>query len=106
MNKPKYRPLFGRVIIERVVTDKIGAVMIPETIAKRHARCEGTVIAVGNTAEGVKVGDHVIFGRNAGAWLDNTYSAVRGPAGPAVKDNDDGTLFICQDEDLLAVVEA
>jgi len=107
MAEPNYRPLFGRVLIRREIHEKVGSVLLPETIAKRHARCEGKVIAKGDTAEGVKVGDHVIFGRNAGAWLDNTYSLAKGINGQTgVKDNDDGTLFICQDEDILAVVEA
>lgn len=107
MKKVSYKPLFGRVLIEREVTSNSGGVIIPETIAKRHARCEGKVIAIGPTAEGVKIGDHVIFGKHAGAWLDNTYSLAKAPNGQVgVKDNEDGTLFICQDEDLLAILEA
>lgn len=107
MPEINYRPLFGRVLIKREVANKSNGVIIPETIAKRHARCEGKVIAKGATAEGVELGDHVIFGRNAGAWLDNTYSMAKTAVGGiGVQDNNDGTLFICQDEDILAVVEA
>lgn len=95
MKKGNYRPLFGRVLIEREVEEKRGSIYIPD--AKRHARSEGKVIAIGDTAEGIKVGDHVIFGRNAGAWLDSTYTGS--------VENDDGKTFICQDEDILAVIE-
>lgn len=91
----KYRPLFGRVLIRREVEEKRGSIILPD--AKRHARCEGVVVRVGETAEGVKEGDRVVFGRHAGAWLDNTYSNGI--------EKDDGTLFICQDEDILCVRE-
>lgn len=43
------------------------------------------------------VGDKVIFGRHSGAWLDATTTGE--------KDNDDGSLFICQDADILAVIK-
>ena len=45
----------------------------------------------------LKVGQKVIFGRHSGAWLDATYGADG-------KENDDGSLFICQDQDILAIV--
>lgn len=93
----KYSPLFGRVLIRREVEEKRGSIILPD--AKRHARSEGTIVAIGPTAdESIKVGQKVIFGRHAGAWLDATYTKGA--------DNDDGTLFICQDEDILAIVEA
>lgn len=91
----KYKPLFGRVVIKREVEEKRGSIILPN--AKRHARSEGIVIAIGPTAEGVEVGDHVIFGRHAGSWLDSSYTGTA--------ENDDGTTFICQDEDILAVIE-
>lgn len=65
--------------------------------AKHHAPCEGTVIAVGPTADGVKVGDRVLFGRQAGAWLD--------AATKTTHEDGEGTLFICTDEDILCKVE-
>lgn len=107
MKKQKFKPLFGRVLIEREVKDKsAGGVILPD--AKRHARCEGKIIAIGPTVdENIKIGQHVIFGKHAGAWLDNTYSLAKTMNGQVgVKDNEDGTLFICQDEDILAIVEA
>ena len=107
---PKYEPKFGRVLIKREIQEQTaGGIIIPDTVAKRNAPCIGTIVALGETAgwtevpydEGNKqqrimnVGDKVIFGRHSGAWLDGTY-----------KDdgNTDGTLFICQDGDILTVI--
>lgn len=106
MTEAKYTPLFARVIIQRKVEEKRGSIILVD--AKRHARSEGVVLAVGPTADkDIQVGDHVIFGKHAGAWLDGTYSEIKDPRGVVgVKDNNDGTLFICMDEDILAKVEA
>jgi len=98
MSKVKYRPLFGRVLIERKVEEKKGSIIIPDTIKKRHAKAEGPVIAIGDTAQGVKVGDRVTFGKHAGAWLDPVYDEKTG-------EEKDGSLYICQDEDILVVHE-
>lgn len=110
----KYQPKFGRVLIKREVIEKTkGGLIIPETAAKRNAACEGVIVALGETAgftesfyeheagglaqhtiQTLKVGNRVIFGRHAGAWLDMKDEA-----------KDDGTLFICQDQDILAVIK-
>lgn len=97
MSECKYTPLFGRVIIKREppMTSK-GGILIPENVQQRHAKSNGVVVAIGEKAEGVKVGDKVIFGRHSGTWLDSTYADKT--------EKDDGTLFMCQDEDILAVV--
>ena len=95
MSDVKYRPLFGRVLIKREIEEKRGSILLPN--AKKHARSEGNVIAVGPTADqSIKIGDHVIFGRHAGTWLDSTYTGAA--------ENEDGTLFLCQDEDILATI--
>jgi co-chaperonin GroES (HSP10) len=104
----KYQPKFGRVLIKRELTSKTaGGVIIPESAAKRNAPCKGQIVALGETAGWTEaygpggelqptltmgVGDRVIFGRHAGAWLDGT-------------SDDDATLFICQDQDILAVIK-
>lgn len=93
----KYKPLFGRVLIKREVEEKKGSIVLPANLQKKHSRCEGVVLAVGPTAEGVKEGDRVIFGKHSGTWLDSTYTGAA--------ENDDGATFICQDEDILAIVE-
>lgn len=100
------KPKFGRVLIKRELKEKsAGGIIIPD--AKRHANSQGTIIAMGETAGLIEidgktqkifdVGNKVIFGRHSGAWLDATYT--NNVAG------DDGTLFICQDADILAVIE-
>lgn len=92
----KYKPTFGRVIIKREIEQITkGGILLPN--AKKHAKLQGVVIAIGPTAEGVKEGDKVFFGKHAGAWLDNTYTGAT--------ENDDGEHFICQDEDILAIIE-
>lgn len=106
----KYQPKFGRVLIERKVEEKKGSIFIPN--AQRHARSEGKIIALGETAgwaetyddkneripvQTLKIGDDVIFGRHSGAWLDETQN-IKGQS------NDDGKLFICQDADILCVI--
>lgn len=102
----KYQPKFGRVIIRREIKAKIGSIFIPD--AKRHARCEGVIVGLGETAgwveipekgyvQTLKIGDNVLFGRHSGAWMDSTYTDKA--------ENDDGTLFICQDADILAIIK-
>ena len=107
-----YRPLFGRVLLEREVLKKVGSIIIPLDQQKRQAICKGKIIALGETAgwtrsydesgeekmvRSINVGDTVSFGRHAGTWLDQSY-------GVAGNEQDDAPYFLCQDEDLLAVI--
>lgn len=109
----KYAPKFGRVLIEREITEKTsGGIIIPGDAAKRHAPCVGKIIGLGETAgwtetykdgesiavQTLEVGQKVIFGRYSGAWLDATYSE-KGEV------REEGKLFICQDQDILAVIK-
>lgn len=97
MSVTNYRPTFGRVLIQRDVDEKRGSIHIPAHLQQRHARNEGIVVALGPTAEGVKVGDKVVFGKHAGTWLDKTYTvSVEATTTP---------FFLCQDEDILLVIE-
>jgi len=105
----KYVPKFGRVLIEREIEKQTkGGIIIPENQAKRHSKCIGKIVALGETAgwaevpgdgykQTLKVGDKVVIGKHSGAWLDGTYVE------PGAN-NEDGTLFICQDADILAVI--
>lgn len=108
-----YRPLFGRVLIEREILKKVGSILIPIEQQKRQAVCMGKIVALGENAgwtrtydqhgeakmiQALHVGDLVSFGRHAGTWLDKSY-------GVAENKNDDAPYFLCQDEDLLAVIE-
>lgn len=108
-----YRPIFGRVLIERDVLKKVGSILIPEEQQKRQAILKGKIVALGETAgwtraydesgqekmvRTIHVGDIVSFGRHAGTWLDKSY-------GVAKENSDDAAFFLCQDDDLLAVIE-
>jgi co-chaperonin GroES (HSP10) len=88
----KYKPVFARVLIERELK-KSSSIIIPDGAAKRNAPSSGVIVALGETAsQTLQVGQKVLFGKHAGAWLDPT------------KEGDDGTLYICQDEDILAII--
>lgn len=106
MESTNLKPKFGRVLIKREVK-KSNGLIIPESAAKRNAPSEGVIIALGENAgwtesftedaqpkivQSLKVGDHVIFGQHAGAWLKSEGSTEE-------------NLFICADEDILAVKE-
>lgn len=108
----KYEPKFGRVLIKREVNKKVGSLLIPDHLQQRHSRCEGVIVALGETAgwtqsydtygnpitlQPLKIGQKVVFGRHSGAWLDATQT-IKG------EDKDDGTLFICQDTDILCAI--
>lgn len=107
------KPKFGRVLIKREIVEQTkGGIILTKDTAKRHATCEGVIVGLGETAgwtetfnndnerisvQTLKIGDKVIFGRHSGAWIDGTYTGD--------KANDDGSLFICQDADILAVIK-
>jgi len=107
-----YRPIFGRVLLERKVLSKVGSIIIPDDQRKRQAVCKGKVVALGCNAGWAKsydetgqekmkreisVGDEVSFGRHAGAWLDSSYGVTENA-------NDDAPYFLCADVDILAVI--
>lgn len=85
----KLEPLFGRVIVKAEgVQQRLKTTLhIPETAKDRYAPEEGEVIATGPTAEGIKVGDKVLWGRYAAKQIPNW---------------DDH--FIMNDEDILGVI--
>lgn len=120
----KYEPKFGRVLIKRELKKKTeGGIILPDSVVKRHAELEGVIVALGETAgwtetylpaididtneithklgpvQTMHVGDRVLFGRHAGAWIDGKKDPKTG------EDTDEGTLFICQDQDILAVIK-
>lgn len=113
------KPKFGRVLIKREkLKSNAGNIIIPESVGKRNAHCEGVIVALGETAgwteipnqgimQTLKIGDRVVFGRHSGAWLDNTFTPAFHPTTKerGLKDNDDGTMFVCQDADIIAVIE-
>ena len=94
------KPLFARVLLERVREEKTeGGIIIPDDVQRRHSKNRCTVVAVGpNCDETVQVGQTVVVGRHAGDWTNE--EGVPGVPPPEVKE-----WFICQDEDILFVVE-
>lgn len=85
----RLEPLFGRVIVraESVEARLKTTLHIPETAKDRYAPEEGQVVAIGPTAEGLEVGDRVLWGRYAAKQIPNW--------------NDH---FIMNDEDVLGVI--
>ena len=84
------KPLFARVLLERpkMVSSRI---YIPESAQKVNAPTRGVVAACGPSCDpSIQPGQTVIFGQHAGAW---------------VKDGAGNEIYICQDEDILAIEE-
>lgn len=86
-----FRPLFGRVLLERPKLEKVGSILIPSSATTAHTPTKGTILACGETCdESVKelVGKKVLFAKYAGDWIK---------AG-------EREFFLCQDEDILGEV--
>lgn len=87
-----FEPVFNRVLLKRPVDKETkGGVIIPEHLTKLRAEKEGVVVAVGNTVEDfIKdlIGNKVLFAKFAGDWIK-------------VGDEE---FYICQEEDILGVV--
>jgi chaperonin GroES len=71
----KIRPLHDRVVVKRVAEDKTspGGIVIPDSAAEKPVRGEVIAVGKGKVLEngerrpvGVKVGDHVLFGKYSG----------------------------------------
>lgn len=83
------QPLFARVIVraEAINTRLKTNLIIPDPVKDRHAPEQGEVIAIGPTAEGLEVGNKVLWGKYAAKpvpWSDE--------------------LWIMNDEDILGVI--
>ena len=96
-------PLFKRVLLQREISEKKGSIYLPKSHQLRHAALKCTVVAIGDdvndevaTNTRISVGDVVIIGKHAGAWLDHD--------GNPVDDPDTAEFYIIQDEDILARV--
>lgn len=89
-----FTPVFDRILVEREIQDKTkGGVILPDSVAKRHAATKGKIVKVGHTADPAiraMVGKEVYFARFSGDWL-------------ALGDTD--RYFILTDEDVLGVAE-
>jgi chaperonin GroES len=96
MSSLNIRPLHDRVIVERIQEEKIGTIVIPDTVGEKPVQAK--VLAVGpgkRTEDGtlnkpdVKVGDKVLFGKYSG-----TEVRVDG------KD-----LLVMREEDIMGILE-
>lgn len=87
------RPVFARIVLRREkLKSKVGSIIIPDVAGAKHAYDHGEIIAVGPTAdETFKPGMTVVFGKYAGTWAKIPGS--------------DDELYICNDEDILCIVE-
>lgn len=88
------KPLFGRVLLRRELVEKTsGGVFIPQDSQKFLSSQVAEVIAVGPTCdETIKPGMKVYIGKHAGDWLK-------------LPQNNTQEFYICQDEDVLGIVE-
>ncbi|MCH9634703.1 MAG: 10 kDa chaperonin [Chlamydiae bacterium] len=84
------KPLGKRILLKRSSAQQTkGGILLPETAQEKPKR--GTVIAVGSSEEGVKVGDEVYFAAYAGSEVS--------------MNNEEGYLILPMDE-VLCVVES
>jgi len=92
------KPLFDLVLLERPRAERIGSILIPRDAQKRHATLRCRVVEKGPTAsESIPIGASVIIGIHTGTWINAD--------GRPVADMSTAEYFICQDTDILAVVE-
>lgn len=99
-NSMKLQPLFARVLLERERVQQIGRIILPDSVADRHASLKCRVLAVGPTCDPeIKelVGKSVLIGKNAGTWLNAD--------GNTVPKADEATFFMVQEQDILCAVE-
>ena len=68
-----FKPLGERLLVERVeeVSTTASGIIIPDSAKDKPS--QGTVIAIGNDVEEIKVGDTIVFGKYSGneITLDN-----------------------------------
>jgi co-chaperonin GroES (HSP10) len=93
------KPLFGRVLLRREKLKTTTSLILPTEAARKNARFRGEVLACGPTCEDdikALVGKTVLFGIYAGTWINEDGT---------VSSSDTSDLFMCAEEDLIAVVE-
>jgi co-chaperonin GroES (HSP10) len=92
------KPLFDLVLLERQKAERIGSIMVPRDMQKRHATLRCKVLAKGpNADESIPIGAEVLLGVHTGTWINAN--------GRPVADEATAEFFMCQDKDILAVVE-
>lgn len=92
------KPLFDLVLLERPKAEKIGHLLIPKDLQKRHATLRCRVVAKGPYAdESIIIGSNVLIGIHTGTWINAD--------GRPVASESAAEFFICQDKDVLAIVD-
>lgn len=92
------RPLFDLVLLERPKAERIGSIIVPRDAQKRHATLRCKVLAKGPNADAsIPVDAQVLIGIHTGTWVNAD--------GRPVADHTTAEYFICQDKDILAVVD-
>lgn len=95
------RPVFDRVLLRREKPQKMGSILIPEDIAKKHAPNKGEIVAVGPSSDPtIQVGQSYIFGAYAGTWINEKGTPLPQSDGSG----EDAEYYVCQDTDLIAEV--
>jgi co-chaperonin GroES (HSP10) len=93
------KPLFGRVLLRREKLKTKTSLLLPNEVARKNARFRGELLSCGSTCEDdikALVGKTVLFGIYAGTWINEDGT---------VSSSDETDLFMCAEDDLLAVVE-
>ncbi len=64
-----FKPLGDRVLVERIeeATTTASGIIIPDNAKEKPS--QGKIVAVGSDAEGVEVGNTVVFGKYSGTEL-------------------------------------
>ena len=91
------KPLYDLVLLQRPKAEKIGSILVPKDVQKRHATLRCRVIDKGPTAsDEIAIGDNVLIAVHTGTWINSD--------GKPVADENSVELFICKDTDILAVI--
>ena len=91
MTNIPFTPLFARVLLKREKIEKVGSIILPDSVGDRFSPEKGVVIALGHTCDEAlsdMIGKTVMFAKYSGAWIKIHNEEY----------------FLCQDEDLLGVI--
>ena len=91
------KPLYDRVIVERIEEDakSAGGIIIPDTAAEKPTQGKVAAVGTGKVVDGkvmdltVKVGDRVLFGKYAGTEVEL----------------DGKKVVVMREDDIMAIVE-
>ena len=65
------KPTTGRIAcIVRRMPEKIGSIIIPDSVQAEHHAAEADVVALGADIKEIMVGDHILFNEFTGAEIE------------------------------------